>query len=110
ALIRDRSITFGDFTWLKFSSHNLQSPVLKEQKLFSPDGIAFAQGHYTRRANRILIEGTSSSIRKRSRFPLHPSPPAMSGVFIEVLDERFVISFCIGPGGSGLRKVSRRRP
>src|SRR5262249_3393908 len=65
---------------------------------------------YTRRANPILIAGTSSSIRKRSRFPLHPSLPAMSGVFIEVLDERSVISFCIFPGGSGLRKVLRRRP
>jgi len=73
---------FGDFTWLKFSNHNSLSPVLKEQKLFSPNGSAFAQRHYTRRVNRILIEGASPSIRMRSRFPLHPSLPAMDGVSI----------------------------
>src|SRR5688572_23641689 len=50
-LICGLSSNFGDFTWLKFSSHNPQSPVLKEQKLFSPDGSAFAQRHYTRRVN-----------------------------------------------------------
>jgi hypothetical protein len=81
------SSNFRDFTWLKFSSHNPLSPVLKEQKLFSPDGSAFAQRDYTRRVNRIRIDGTSSSIRMRSRFPLHPSLPDMDGVSIEVLDE-----------------------
>jgi hypothetical protein len=32
----------------------------------------------------MLIEGTSPSIRIRSRFPLHPSLAAMDGVSIEV--------------------------
>src|SRR5262249_51316631 len=85
-----RSSNFGDFrfTWLKCSNHNPQSPVLNEQKLFSPDGSAFAQRRYTRRVNRIRIEGASPSIRLRSRLPLHPSLPAMDGVSIEVLDEK----------------------
>src|SRR5262249_55478947 len=93
------SSNFGDFTWLKFSNHNLLSPVLKEQKLFSPDGSAFARRYYTQRVNRILIEGASPSIRMRSRFPLHPSLSAVNGVSIEVLDEvsdEFVIDFVFG--------------
>src|SRR5262249_7202733 len=48
-LICKLSSNFGDFTWLKFSSHNPLSPVLKEHKLSSPHGSAFAQRHYTRR-------------------------------------------------------------
>jgi len=59
-LICGLSSNFGDFTWLKFSSQNPLSPVLKEQKLFSPNGSAFAQRYYTRRVNRMLIEGCPS--------------------------------------------------
>src|SRR5262249_39648758 len=85
-----RSSNFGDFTWLKYSNHNPQSPVLNEQKRFSPDRSAFAQRHDTRRVNRIRIEGASPSIRLRSRFPLHPSLSAMDGVSREFL-QRFKI-------------------
>ena len=45
---------------------------------------AFDRGQYTKRDNRMLIEGVSPSIRIRSRFPLHPSLAAMDGVSIEV--------------------------
>src|SRR5215813_4571804 len=45
---------------------------------------AFDRAHYSTRDNRMLIEGTSPSIRIRSRFPLHPSLSAMDGVSIEV--------------------------
>jgi len=72
---------------LKFSNNNPLSPVLQEQKLFSHKGSAFARQNYTRRVNRMLIEGTSPSIRMRSLFPLHPSLSAMDGVSIEVRDE-----------------------
>ena len=35
-LICGLSSNFGDFTWLKFSGHNLLPLVLKDQKLFLP--------------------------------------------------------------------------
>src|SRR5262249_12319240 len=51
---------------------------------------AFDRREYIRRVNRMLIEGPSPSIRIRSRFPLHPSLPALDGISIEVEDERGV--------------------
>ena len=57
----------------------------KEQETVSlPCGTsAFAQKYCTRRVNRMLIEGASTSIRMRSRFPLHPSLSAVDGESIE---------------------------
>jgi len=40
---------------------------------------AFDRAQYTTRDNRMLIEGTSPSIRIRSRIPLHSSLAAMDG-------------------------------
>src|SRR5215467_10311723 len=48
---------------------------------------AFDRRQYTTRVNSARVEGTSPSTCARSRFPLHPSPPALDGVSIEVLDE-----------------------
>src|SRR5262249_39522814 len=48
-ILRLFSNNFGDFTWSKFSDHNPRSPVLNEQKRFSPNGSAFARRHHPRR-------------------------------------------------------------
>src|SRR5215467_6668785 len=48
---------------------------------------AFDRRQYTTRVNSARVEGTSPSTCARSRFPLHPSLPALDGVSIEVLDE-----------------------
>ena len=48
---------------------------------------AFDQRQYTKRVNRGRVEGTSPSTCARSRFPLHPSLPALDGVSIEGKDE-----------------------
>jgi hypothetical protein len=75
---------------------NLLSLVLKDQKPFLSLAALTGRVPLTGRnipqetTNRMLIEGTSPSIRIRSRFPLHPSLPSlprledMDGVSIEV--------------------------
>jgi len=40
---------------VKFPARNPISPVLKEQKLFSPNGSAFAQPHYTTNGMRAFL-------------------------------------------------------
>ena len=50
---------------------------------------AFDRRQYTTRVNRARVEGTSPSTCARSRFPLHPSLPALDGVSIEGKDEEY---------------------
>src|SRR5262249_51705195 len=76
---------FGDFTQAKFSACNSRGAGSQGSETVSlPYGTsAFDRQEYIRRVNRMLIEGPSPSIRIRSRFPLHPSLPALDGVSIE---------------------------
>src|SRR5215470_10125192 len=85
------------------------SPVLKEQKSLLPLGSAFAQRHYTRRVDRIRIEGASPSMRMRSRFPLRPGLSAMDGVSIEVLDETIIYQACVIAGSPVFQRAGGRR-
>jgi hypothetical protein len=76
---------FRDFTWTKFSGHNLLPLVLKDQKLFLPltGRVPLIGGSIPEEFAVCSSKGEALQFAYGLEILRHPSLPALDGVSIE---------------------------